>query len=200
MVDSATSFIIPKGEGRAFELRAGQSFRVIEVEGKQVADMTLVSRRDFRETFSSHLTAALNKASLRRAARLYSRPPFANVMLAVIEDPVGVHWIHGRCTRMWYQSRLGVADHPNCHDNLLGALRPYGITEYDLPLDTFNIFMVGHIDGDNHYSFTPPVADKGDFISFRAEMDLLVGISACPDVSEINDYVPKPLKVEIPAD
>ena len=140
-----------------FELRRGQVFRVIAVEGKQVGDMTLLSRHDLRETFSSHMTAALN-GSLRKAARLYSRPPFANVMLTVTDDPVGVHWIHGRCTRMWYRERLGAEDRPNCHDNLLGALGPYGIGAYDLPLDTFNIsygasfgpyakryFRIGHL-------------------------------------------------------
>jgi hypothetical protein len=199
MVEKATSFVIPKCEGRAFELRRGQSFRVIAVEGKQVADMTLVSRHDVRETFSSHLTAGLN-GSMRKALRLYSRPPFANVMLTVTEDPVGVHWIHGRCTRMWYRDRLGVDDRPNCHDNLVKALGPYGVTEYDLPLDTFNVFMVGHVDAENRYSFSPPIADKGDHIAFRAEMDLVVGISACPDDSEINDYAPKPLAIEIQAE
>jgi uncharacterized protein YcgI (DUF1989 family) len=197
MTETPTAFMIPRCEGRAFELRSGQIFRVIAVEGKQVGDLTLVSRHDRRETFSSHLTAGLSGGSLRRAAELYSRPPFARVMLTVVEDPVGVHWIHGRCTRMWYQRRLGVADHPNCHDNLVTALRPYGLTEYDLPLDTFNIFMAGHLDAENRYSFSPPVAGPGDFITFRAEMDLLVAISACPDVSEINDHAPKPLRVEI---
>ena len=199
MVERATSFVIPKCEGRAFELRRGQSFRVIAIEGKQVADMTLVSRHDLRETFSSHLTAGLN-GSMRKALRLYSRPPFARVMLTVTEDPVGVHWIHGRCTRMWYRDRLGVDDRPNCHDNLVKALGPYGVTEYDLPLDTFNVFMVGHVDAENRYSFSPPIADKGDHIAFRAEMDLVVGISACPDDSEINDYAPKPLAIEIQAE
>jgi hypothetical protein len=44
---------------------------------------------------------------------------------------------------------------------------------------------------------SPPLANKGDHIAFRAEMDLLVAISACPDDSAINDYAPKSLKVEI---
>ncbi len=102
-------------------------------------------------------------------ARLYSRPPFARVMLTVTEDPVGAHWIHGRCTRMWYREKLGVDNHPNCHDNLVQAVRPFGLGEHDLPLDTFNIFMVGHVDAENRYSFSPPLANKGDHIAFRAE-------------------------------
>jgi uncharacterized protein len=196
MADPPTSITIPKCEARAFEVRRGQSFRVIAVEGKQVGDMTLLSTRDRRETFSSHLTAGLN-GSMRRALRLYSRPPFANAMLTVTEDPVGVHWIHGRCTRAWYRERIGADNHPNCHDNLVQAVRPFGLSEYDLPLDTFNIFMVGHVDEENRYRFSPPLANKGDHIAFRAEIDLLVAISACPDDSVINDYAPKSLRVEI---
>ncbi len=77
------------------------------------------------------------------------------------------------------------------------AVRPFGLGEHDLPLDTFNIFMVGHVDAENRYSFSRPLANKGDHIAFRAEMDLLVAISACPDDSVINDHAPKALKVEI---
>jgi len=190
-------FIVPKREGRAFEVMKGQTLRVIEVDGKQVADMMALNLRDFREKFSSHTTCSLNGSSLRKATKLYSGPPFLRVMLTVTDDKVGVHWVHGRCTRRWYEVFYGLENHPNCHDNIVGALRPFGVSEYDVPLDTFNIFMVGDFDADNHYTFRPPVAEKGDYVDFRAEMDLLVAISACPTDSQINDYAPKPLKVEI---
>ena len=193
----SNEFIIPKCEGRAFELMKGQILRVIALEGKQVGDMVTLNLRDFRETFSSHTTCSLNGSSFRKATRLYSGPPFFKVMLVIVDDKVGVHWIHGRCTRGRYKVLYGVDNHANCHDNIVEALRPYGPTEYDVPLDTFNIFMVGDIDENNHYTFRPPLAGKGEYIDFRAEMDLLVAISACPDDSEINDYAPKPLKVEI---
>src|SRR5687767_9933160 len=94
-------FIIPKCTGKAFELRKGELLRVIAIEGKQVADMTAINLHDFRETFSSHLTAGLNGASLRRATLLYSRPPFFRPLLTVVDDKAKVHWIHGRCTRKW---------------------------------------------------------------------------------------------------
>jgi uncharacterized protein YcgI (DUF1989 family) len=57
--------------------------------------------------------------------------------------------------------------------------------------------QVGDMMALNHYTCRPPVAEKGDYVDFRAEMDLLVAISACPTESEINDYAGKPLKVEI---
>ena len=197
MAKLVKEFIIPKCEGRAFELMKGQTLTVIEVEGKQVGDMTALNLRDFRETFSSHITCGLNGGSFRKASRLYSRPPFFNVMLTVVDDKVGAHWIHGRCTRLWYKARDEVERQRNCHDNIVEAVKPYGVSEYDVPLDTFNLFMVGDVDENNRYTFRPPLTEKGDYMELRAEMDQLIAISACPDDSEINDFAPKPLKVEI---
>src|SRR3989304_7334708 len=88
--------IIPKCEGRAFEVMRGQLFRVIEVEGKQVGDMTLLNLRDFREKFSSQVTVAANNMSFKRATKLYSGPPHFNLMLTVVADKIVVHWVHGR--------------------------------------------------------------------------------------------------------
>jgi uncharacterized protein YcgI (DUF1989 family) len=189
--------IIPKCEGRAFELKQGEILRLIAHEGKQVADMTAVNRHDFRETFSSHLTAGLNGASFRHATRLFSRPPFFRPMLTIVHDKAKVHWIHGRCTRKWDGHKRHEGIEANCHDNIVGALKAFGMDEYQIPLDTFNAFMVVDIDSDSHYTFRAPVIEKGGYVDFRAEMDQIVAISACPAESEINDHSAKALKVEI---
>ena len=76
-------------------------------------------------------------------------------------------------------------------------MKAFGVEEHQVPLDTFNAFMVVDIDSDSHYTFRAPVIAKGDYIEFRAEIDQLVAISACPATSEINDYEPKALRVEI---
>ena len=195
-----TETIIPKAEGRAFEVRAGQVLRLIAIEGKQVGDLTALNLNDLREKFSAILTPAMNGRSLRRADTLYSGPPFFRAMLDVEHDTHGVHWIGGRCNRMLYEA-MGAAGHRNCHDNITEALAPYGIQPYDVPLDTFNVFMAVDTDADCTFSFRPPVIEKGDYIDFRARIDCLVAVSACPNEGElrgeINDYVAKPLKAEI---
>ncbi len=189
--------IIPKCEGRAFEVMRGQVLRVIAIEGKQVGDMTALNLRDFKEQFNSYVTTSANDSSFSKATKLYSGPPHFNVMLSVVDDKVGVHWIHGRCTRLMYKIIYGLDYHRNCQDNIAEALSPHGISEYDVPFGTFNIFMKGRVDENGHYTFYPPPIEKGDYIDFLAEMDVLVAISACPDESAINDYAPKPLKIEI---
>ena len=88
-------------------------------------------------------------------------------------------------------------NHANCHDNIVGSLKPYAIPEHAIPFDTFNIFMAVSVDEDGYYTFERPPVEQGDYIEFQAEMDLLVAIYACPAEDEVNDFAPKPLKVEV---
>ena len=124
-------------------------------------------------------------------------------MCDVEDDIHGAHWIGGRCNPALYAS-LGAQGHRNCHDNIVGALRPLGELEHEVPLDTFNVFMVVDYFPDGAYRFRPPMIEAGDFIDLRARMDLLVAASACPNegdlLGEINDYVAKPLKIEVLSD
>ena len=190
--------IIPRSEGRAFEVLKGQLLKVIAIEGPQVGDMTALNLRDFREKFNALVTSSYNGKCFMKATKLYGGPPGLNVMMSVTDDPVGVHWTHGRCTRLTYTLLHGIENHRNCQDNIAEALSPYGISEYDVPFDTFNLFMKVQVDGNGYYTFGPSPAKKGDYIDFVAEMDVLVAISACPqDQTSINEYLPKPLKVEI---
>ncbi|MBI4318902.1 MAG: urea carboxylase-associated family protein [Chloroflexi bacterium] len=192
----AKDLVIPKCEGRAFEVLRGQVFRVVEFEGPQVGDMTLLNLRDFRETFSSQLTASANNKSFRKASKLISCPPFLRQMASVIDDKTGVHWVHGRCTRLFYELR-GQKNHRNCQDNIVESLVPWGLSEYEVPFGTFNIFMNVEMDENCHYLIKEPIAVKGDYIDFVAEMDLLVSISACPLEDACNAYEPKSLQVQI---
>jgi uncharacterized protein YcgI (DUF1989 family) len=191
---------IPRMEGRAFELRAGQALRLIAVEGKQVGDLTAFNLYDHREKLSIIFTTSMNDRSVRHVRRLYSGPPYFHEMLALEHDTHGVHWLGGRCNRMLYEA-MGAPEHRNCHDNIREALAPYGLSEHDVLLDTFNVFMNVIYAPDGTFTFEPPVIEKGDYVDFRALMDVLVAISACPNEGElrgeINDYVAKPLLVEI---
>ncbi len=188
---------IPKREGRAVEVHKGQLLRVITSEGKQVGDMAVFNLHDPREAFSGPSTAAMNDRSFRRADRLYSGPPYFDVLMSVADDPYGVHWfIGGRCSPLT-KGRDGNGNAPNCHSNLVSAVAPWGISEYQVPLDTFVLFMYVDVDADCRYSYRPPLMQQGDHIDLRAEKDLLVAISACPSERVINDGMPKGLTIEV---
>ena len=192
-------FIIPATYGRAFIVKKGQILRIIEVEGPQMVDATFLNASDLKEVFHAGMTAAVNmidgEGTLYKVKKLYSKPPRDNVMLTVVDDPVGVHlaWNGGRCSRKFYAERAGVSNHRSCQDNLAEALAPYGLSEDDVP-DVFNAFMnVGGVE-EGRFDTLEPVSKKGDYISLRAEMDILAAVSACPfDLI----YTPRPLQIQI---
>ena len=191
-------FIIPATHAKAFEVKRGQVLNIVQVAGPQMVDAVFLNANDLREVFHAGWTAALNMmagtGTLRKVGKLYSKPPRDNLMLEVVEDPVGVHlpWNGGRCSRGFY-SGIGQPDHRNCQDNLAEVLAPYGLGEDDVP-DVFNAFMnVAGIE-EGRFETVMPVSKKGDYISLRAEMDILAAVSACPfDLL----YTPRPLQIQI---
>ena len=196
MAKLISEVVIPACEGRAYEVLQGQVLRVIAHEGKQVADLTFFNLHNYKERFDVNLTASLNGRQFRTAEFLSTNPPFYNIAFNVEHDQYGFNWLHGRCNPKLYERR-GAPGHSNCQDNIVEALKPYGIAEESIPTDTFNVFMAGDTDLAAHYSFPVPPVEAGDYLDLRAQMDALVAISACPSDDEVNDFAPKALKIQI---
>ncbi len=196
---------IPAGEGRAFTLNKGETFRLVQVEGKQVADAVFVNSANTRERFHPGFTVWLNCikgiGNVWKVKELYSAPPYENLMATIEEDKVGRNYAYmgTRCSRMIYKLRDNVDSPPHrtCQDNLALALAPYGIENDDVP-EVFNIWMNVEIDKNGCFVISSPMVRKGDFVRIRAEMNLIVAISSCPnDTQPVNDYRVKPLRVEL---
>jgi uncharacterized protein YcgI (DUF1989 family) len=209
-----SDFTIPATYGKGVIVTAGQILRIIEIEGKQVADCTFLNADNHREGFHAGQTLALNMlagtGALRHVSKLYSRPPYENVMLTVVDDPVAHHfaWMGGRCSPGIYEVRnargigrmVDVTSHRTCQQNLEEALEAFGVAPDEVP-DVFNVFMVNDDRAtleEDRMMFLPPVAEQGDYIDLRAEMNVLAGISACPnDQDAVNDGTPKALGIQI---
>lgn len=195
--------LIPAGEARAFTIEKGKTFKLVQVEEKQVADAIFFNLNNKFERFHAGHTVYLNcikgVGTVKRVKELYSPPPFENVMATVVEDTVGENFafIGTRCSRMIYKLRdkVDAPPHRSCQDNLAEAIAPYGLKPHDVP-DVFNIWMNVDIGEGGCFLLKTPSVRKGDYIEFKAEMDLLVAISACPnDTQPVNDFRTKPLKV-----
>jgi uncharacterized protein len=171
---------IPPRSGVAFEVRAGQTLTVIDPRGGQVADLLAISKADIREMISSGRTLDYAETIyLTTGNKLYSNR--SNVMLEIVEDTVGRHdFLLTPCSeatfRLCYDNE---PPHQGCHGNLAGALAPYGVAEDDIPV-AFNCFMNVPVDGaTGKLKVLPPLSKAGDYIRFRAEMDLIIGLTAC---------------------
>jgi uncharacterized protein YcgI (DUF1989 family) len=195
-------FVIPKCSGKAFIVKKGQILRVIAHEGKQVADIKFLNAHHYKEQFAAcWSTCALFHGGQKRITELYSKPPWERVMLTVIDDKVGDHFFSGSCSPkiMEFEPDLVEGD-KSCVDLFAECLRPYGVSLADLDSDgTFNVFMVVRTKDDKNgdWQFFPPSCEKGDYIEFLAEMDILVAATSCPDKNVINDFKPKAMKYQI---
>jgi hypothetical protein len=200
------TFIVPKCTGKAFRLDRGRSFRVVECEGKQVASLMFFNARNHKEQFMAEFSGGLNFAhpervgSHYRVSRLYSKVPYENVMLTVTENDLGDHFLGTHCTRTMMEV-LGEPGHRSCSDNFTDALAEFGIELADVySPSVLNAFANVKIDpkGEGEVRIAPPRSSKGDFMEFRAEMDVLVAVSACPDdLTAMNDHACKALEIQI---
>jgi uncharacterized protein YcgI (DUF1989 family) len=182
--------------GRAIELEKGHFLRVIDTEGEQVADLVCFSRHDRRERLSSGRTFDYNNTLyLSKGHTLYSNR--SNPMLTIAEDTVGKHdFLYAPCSPEMFERIYGHAGHhPSCLENLYTALVSYGIYWDDIPT-AFNIFMNVDILPGGKLQINPPRSQAGDYILFKAEMDLIVGLTAC-SAELTNNYRFTPIDYEI---
>ncbi len=189
--------VIPPRSGVAFALHAGEILRVIDPEGEQVGDLLAFNKQDVRESISSGRTFDYaSRIYLTKGDPLYSNR--SNVMLRIIEDTVGRHdFLLTPCSREMFRIIYGEADpHQGCFGNLAAALEPYGVAADSIPA-AFNCFMNVPVDGaTGEFRVLPPLSRAGDSISFLAEMDLVIGLTAC-SAGQSNNFAYKPIHYEI---
>jgi len=182
--------------GVAFTLDRGQMVRIIDVQGEQVSDLTAFNRVDTREWLSSGRSLDYaNTIYLTTGHTLYSNR--SNPMFTILEDRVGKHdFLYTPCSPETFSILYGhQGEHPSCFGNLAENLAPYGITPDAIPT-TFNIFMNVDVLPNGELKLGPPTSRAGDYIDLRAEMDLIVGVTAC-SAEMSNNYSFKPIDVEV---
>jgi uncharacterized protein len=185
--------IIPPRSGTAFRLERGQTLTVIDPYGEQVADLVAFSAEESAEAISSGRSLDYaSKLYLTTGDAIYSNR--SNVMLRITEDKVGRHdFLLSPCSRETFRIIYHDEDpHQGCFGNLEVALAPFGISADRIPI-AFNCFMNVVIEpSTGAFTVEAPISRGGDFITFRAEMDLVVGLTACA-APQSNNYAFKPI-------
>lgn len=175
----------PKGR-IAFELDRGDTLRIVDLDGQQVADFICFNRHNLVEKIS-HSTTVMVKGNIHLTTGDYIRSVDAYPMLKITQDTVGRHDIlAGSCCPGLNRLRYGdkAAHQPNCRENLAAVMEPYGVRLSEIPY-TFNIFMNVPVSPAGDIEVIAPISKPGDFIDLRAEMDLVVAISNCPQERNI---------------
>lgn len=122
----------------------------------------------------------------------------SNPMLTIVSDTAETHdFLLTPCSEATFEHFYPDKPiHRGCFGNLAEALAPYGIEPDDIPT-AFNIFMNVPVDGQSGVlAVKPPTTEAGDRIEFRAEMDLIIGLTAC-SAYDSNGGTFKPIDYEV---
>lgn len=184
--------------GVAFRLDQGQTLRVTDPKGMQVSDLLAYSAEDVREAISNGRTFDYEESiALTAGNRLWSNR--SRPMLSIVEDSVGRHdFLLTPCSEATFRHFYpGQPVHRGCFGNLAEALAGYGV-EPDMIPCAFNLFMNVAVAADGSLRVEPPVSRAGDYVRLHAEMDLIVGLTACSAYAS-NGGSFKPIHYEIEA-
>ena len=188
---------IPPCSARSVELGPGDELIIIDPEGQQVCDLVAFAQPDHQEYLSSG--RSLDYASrlwLTTGDVLYSNR--SRPMLTVLEDTCGRHdFTLTPCSKDTFRILYGEnQDRPGCEGNLVAALAAYGIGVDRIPI-AFNIFMHVAIDAaSGEFRVLPPLSKAGDSVRMRAEMPLIVAMSAC-SAGQSNNFAFKPIDFQV---
>lgn len=195
--DPAERTVVPPRGKYVREMRVGEVMRVTDLQGQQVADLIAYDLHNTDDRFWISNTVRLNgSVFLTTGHVLYSE--LSKPMLSVVADTCGRHdLLAGSCNAEIDKVRYGVDDHRGCVENFVAGIAPYGLTRKDVPM-SFNLFMNCPVEADGSWSIATPISRAGDYVELRAEMDLLVVLSNCPqDLNPCNGGELKPIEVAI---
>ena len=182
--------------GAALVVRRGERLKVIDPQGEQVSDLVSFARDDTAEWLSSGRTIDYaNTIYLTAGHTLYSNR--SRPMWTILEDTVGRHdFLFTPCSPETFAILYKTTGHhPSCFENLVRHLAPYGITPGAIPT-TLNVFMNVEVLPSGELRILPPRSRAGDHLLLRAEMDLVVGVTACSAELSNNGRF-KPIDVEL---
>jgi uncharacterized protein YcgI (DUF1989 family) len=193
---NATAVEIPARKGRAAHVARGQYIEVINTHGEQVVDTWAFNRDELGEFMSMEHTRAHTLRLVPRVGDILRTNRRRPIVTLVEDTSVGVHDTPIAAYDRYRYAFLGVdGHHDNCADNLMAGLAELSLTSSHVP-SPLNLFMNIPWSQDGGLSFAaPPNPLPGGYVRLRAEMDLVIAFSACPqDVLPINGRACRPVE------
>lgn len=196
-----TEVVIPASEGRGVHLSAGQLLDLVDLEGSQVADLVAYDAADPSEYLSPAHTAAVN-TSVRLAVGDALHSNHRNPLLTILRDDVGRHdLVVPCCDPERYEHSYGVTGHRTCLGNLEQARDLLGVEVEVRGENAWNVFMHNRLTDAGEIVTDPALHPAGSTLTLRAERDLVVLVSACPqDLSPCNNWDPTPMQLVVRTD
>lgn len=197
---AAMDEIVPAGAPWMKTIRKGQVFRILDLEGNQAVDTLFYNAHDVEERYSAVDTIQRNRnLYLTVGTKLYSTE--GNVMLTIVADTCGRHdTLGGACAQESNTVRYSLDKRymHACRDNFMSAIahdHDHGLSKRDIT-HNINFFMNVPVTPEGGLTFEDGISAPGKYVEMRAEMDVLILVSNCPQLNNpCNAYNPTPVRM-----
>ena len=186
---------IDKQTAISFEVKEGDYIQIICPTGRQCSDFVAFDTAKLNKGIEKGLDWQTTRTFMGNTfpgPGLYSKfyDTDHEPLIEVIRDTVGRHdTFNLACTAKYYED-AGYFGHPNCSDNLTGAMQKYGIQKQK-GWHAINLFFNTSAGGQNTVLSDESFARPGDYVIMKALKDLTCGTSACPsDIDPCNSWNP----------
>jgi hypothetical protein len=199
------SFVVEAGDPFVFEIHAGETVRIVDLEGNQAVDTIFYNAHDYADRYSAQDTIR-NQANIYLTTGTDLISTKGNALLTIVADTCGRHdTLGGACATESNQVRYDLAKgHMHaCRNSFLRGLQQWNHGR-DRELDkrditsNINFFMNVPVTPDGGLTFEDGVSDAGKYVELRAHLDVLIVISNCPQLNNpCNGYNPTPIQILI---
>lgn len=191
--------VIPARHPWSRVIKKGQILRIIDLQGNQAVDTLIYRADDPSERYSAPDTIVRQgNIFITTGTALVSNE--GNVMMTVIADECGRHdTVGGACSMESNSVRYGLhKKHLHaCVENYLLELSKYEMNKRDL-VSNINFYMNVPVSADGTLEIVDGISEAGKIVELRAEMDVMVLISNCPQVNNpCNAYNPTPIQLMV---
>lgn len=191
--------VIEAGDYYIGVVKAGETFRILDLEGNQAADTVFFNANNPAERYSAMDTIReQGNVYLTTGSQLRSNEN--NIMLEIVADTCGRHdTLGGACATESNTVRYDLEKRcmHACRDSWMLAIAEnphYGITKRDIS-HNINFFMNVPITEEGGLTFEDGISAPGKYVELRAAMDVIVLISNCPQLNNpCNGYNPTPVE------
>ncbi|WJT00516.1 urea amidolyase associated protein UAAP2 [Novosphingobium humi] len=193
--------IVPARAPWLHTIRAGQTLRIVDLEGNQAVDFLLYSADDDAERYSMQDTvSAQGNLFLREGTVLRSNE--GRAMMTIAATSVDYHdTIGGACSCESNTLRYGhhTKSQHACVENFLEANLTQGRGKRDI-VSNINFFMNVPVEPDGSLGIVDGISAPGLTVDLRAEMDVIVVVSNCPQINNpCNAFNPTPVRMIVSA-
>jgi len=200
--NATSSYHVKAGDYFFVNVNAGETIRIVDLEGNQAADTLFYYANDPKERYSA-MDTIREQGALYLTTGSKLKTNHNRDLLEIVADTCGRHdTVGGACATESNTVRYDLEKRcmHACRDSWMLAIQEhpeYGLGKDDIT-HNINFFMNVPVTQDGKLTFEDGISAPGKYVELEAKLDTLVLISNCPQLNNpCNGYNPTPIQVLI---